>query len=118
MELWEHIKQQRIQYIIRSYRLVGDDTEAFAAFLTALLERYPSPLLELALVETLADRWLSVPLPRGVEFLKTTQQKLQYWDANPKVPRISPSQFQQIAGLDPTPVFGCELAKTWVVPER
>lgn len=106
MEICEQISQQRVKHIVTSYQLSGDETVSFNAYLDSLLQRYPCPLVELALVETLIDRWLSVPLVRGVEFLAEAHHKLKIWETQPIFSTITPAQFQQIAGLDPTPIFG------------
>ncbi|MBD2059614.1 hypothetical protein H6F88_27070 [Oculatella sp. FACHB-28] len=106
MEIREQLSQQRVKYIISSYQLSGNEVDRFNTYLDELLQIYPPPLVELALVETLVDQWSSVPMLRGVEFLTQSHNKLKTWENQPIVSTITPSQFQQIAGLDPTPVFG------------
>ncbi|HEY9699827.1 MAG TPA: hypothetical protein V6D10_21390 [Trichocoleus sp.] len=106
MELWEQISKQRVKHIVSSYQLGGSETGSFDAYLEELLNCYPRPLIELALIETLIDQWLSVPLMRGIAFLTQTHHKLRDWESKPIVSTITPEQFQQIAGLDPTPIFG------------
>jgi hypothetical protein len=106
MELWEQISKQRIRHIVNSYHLEGEEATGFESYLNDLLEQYPRPLIELALIETLIDRWLAVPLVRGIEFLTQAHQKLKDWESQPIVSTITPEQFHQIAGLDPTPIFG------------
>lgn len=106
MEIREQLSRQRVKHIVSSYQLGGNEQLQFDLYLDELLQKYPCPLVELALVETLIDRWLSVPLTRGVEFLAQTQDKLRAWEEQPIISTITPEQFQHIAGLDPTPVFG------------
>jgi hypothetical protein len=106
MEMWEQVSRQRVKHIISSYKLDGDEINQFDAYLEELVQIYPRPLVELALVETLIDHWLSVPLLRGVAFLTQAHDKLKAWENQPIVSTITPEQFQQISGLDPTPIFG------------
>ena len=108
MKLLERLNQQRVKYIVESYRLQteAEATDLFAAYLERLLQTYPTGLIELALVETLLDGWRVIPLVRGTEFLAKVHHKLQDWEQQPFVTTITPSCFQQITGLDPLPVFG------------
>jgi hypothetical protein len=115
MEIGAQLKRQRIKHIVSSYQLDGDETEAFDRALERLLNHYPLPLIELALVETLVDRWLHVPLLRGCKFLDKAHEQLQAWEnqilqsdsvAPPCTSTISPEQFHQITGLDPAPIYG------------
>ncbi len=109
MELWEQISRQRVQYIIDSYQLSGDVPDEFADLLEELLLGYPPPLIELAIVEQLILGWAMLPMPRGMIFLKKVRDRLAIWEEQPIIPKITPNQFQQITGLDPTPVFGAPL---------
>lgn len=106
MEIWEQLSRQRVKHIISSYQLGGEEPHRFDLYLDELLQLYPRPLIELALIETLIDHWLSIPLLRGIEFLTQAHDKLKNWETQPIVSTITPEQFQQIAGLDPTPIFG------------
>lgn len=106
MELQERLARERVKHIIHSYRLAGEEPEAVEACLETLFQRYPMPLVELAIAETLVDGWLNVPLVRGMEFFKQAQSRLQNWESQPIVSTLTPEQFQQITGLDPSPVFG------------
>ena len=116
MEIGAQLNRQRVKYIVSSYQLDGKDTEAFDQDLHLLLDHYPSPLIELALVQTLVDGWLQVPLLRGCAFLTKAYELLKKWEEQAflqgdSVTReltstISPEQFQQITGLDPAPIFG------------
>lgn len=106
MEIWEQLSRQRVKHIVSSYQLAGDEGNQFNLYLDELMQIYPCPLIELALIETLIDHWLSVPLVRGIEFLTQSHDKLKAWENQPIISTITPDQFQQIAGLDPTPVFG------------
>ena len=110
MELQQRINQQRIQFIIDSYQLAPQDShqslEAFTQYLNNLLEQFPPSLMELALVETLADLWSEIPLPRGCQFLEVAHAKLKKWESQPVVSSVTPSQYEQVAGLNAVPVFG------------
>jgi hypothetical protein len=106
MEIQDQLSRQRVKHIISSYQLGGDETNQFDTYLGELLQIYPYPLVELALIETLIDHWLSVPMLRGIEFLAQVHSKLKAWESQPIISTITPEQFQQIAGLDPTPIFG------------
>lgn len=106
MKIWEQLSRQRIKHIVNSYQLDGEENQRFEAYLNELLHIYPRPLIELALIETLIDHWIAVPLIRGIDFLTHVHDKLKHWENQPIVSTITPEQFHQIAGLDPTPVFG------------
>lgn len=106
MNIQEQVSQQRVKHIVNSYQLQGQDGAQFDESLADLLRAYPTPLIELALTETLVDVWLTVPLVRGNAFLKQAQQKLKTWEAQAITSTITPEQFNQITGLDPSPVFG------------
>jgi hypothetical protein len=106
MDIAEEISQQRVKHIISSYQLDGNEGNSFDLRLEKLLETYPAPLIELAAVETLVEHWLTVPMVRGVAFLAQVLVKLQTWELDTVVSTITPDQFQQITGLDPSPVFG------------
>ncbi len=106
MNLSERLLQQRVKHIVSSYQLAGAQVDAFADCLQVMMQAFPTPLVELAIVETLVDHWLSVPLLRGVKFLEQTHWRLQAWEQQAIASTITPDQFQQITGLDPTPVFG------------
>lgn len=106
MEIREKLDQQRVKHIVSSYQLSGHEAAGFDSYLEELLQIYPYPLIELALIETLIDQWLAVPLTRGVEFLVQTHNKLKSWEHQPIVSTITPEQFHHIAGLDPSPIFG------------
>jgi hypothetical protein len=106
MEIWEQLSRQRVKHIVSSYQLGGDESTQFDRYLEELLQHYPRPLIELALVETLVDAWSAIPMVRGVSFLMKVHDKLKVWESQPIVSTITPSQFKQIAGLDPSPVFG------------
>ncbi len=106
MEIREQLNRQRVKHIVSSYQLNGSEGNGFNLYLEDLMQHYPQPLIELALVETLIDQWLTVPLLRGIEFLVQTHSKLKAWENCPIVSTITPAQFQQLVGLDPTPIFG------------
>lgn len=110
MELRQQLNQQRVKYIISSYQLDGDEPEAFYAYLHRMFHLYPAPLIELALVAVLVNYWLRAPMQKGCQFLALVYEQLSAWEEQPIVSPISPEQFQQITGLDPTPIFGPAVA--------
>jgi hypothetical protein len=116
MELKEKLKRQRVKYIVSSYQLDHVDRDQFNIVLDMLLQEYPAPLVELAIAETLVANWLTVPMPKGCAFLSQTQSYLKAWETHVASCHadfaqahihcsLTPEQFQQITGLDPTPVF-------------
>lgn len=112
MNIQEHINRQRVKHIISSYQLEGDDPIQIESWLEEWFQIYPTSLMELALVETLVDQWLTVPPVRGVAFFKRVQTCLKTWENQPIVSTITPEQFQHITGLDPVPIFGSEPLST------
>jgi len=106
MELWEQVSRQRVHYIIDSYELHGDDMEDFNDYLEELMIAYAPPQIELAIVETIVASWLKLPLSKGLEFIEQTHACLKSWENINFKTSLTPSQFQQITGLDPIPVFG------------
>jgi len=106
MEIWEEISRQRVKYIVDSYQLDGDDDEYFYDYLEDLLQAYPPPQIELALVEILIEGWRNFPLLRGFLFLERSHNLLKSWENKTIAPNISATHFRLITGLDPTPIFG------------
>jgi hypothetical protein len=106
VSLSQRLAYQRIEHILDSYQLWGEETVAFQEKLQVWLEQFPGPLVELALVETLIECWLRVPLPRGLAFLAVVECHLARWQQQPIVSSITPQEFEQISGLDPRPIFG------------
>jgi hypothetical protein len=110
MEIQEQISRQRVKHIVDSYQLQGSDGEMFDDYLEELMQIYPLPLIELAIVETIVNSWLNVPLVKGSLFLTQAHQRLKSWaESQPIISTLTPEQFQQITGLDPSTVFGAEL---------
>ncbi|NEP17405.1 MAG: hypothetical protein F6J97_10945 [Leptolyngbya sp. SIO4C1] len=105
MEICHHISRQRVRHIVDSYCLAGSEAAAFATYLESLLEEYWHPLIELALVETLAKGWSTVPLVKGIPFLQKVHRRLKQYQQSPIISLITPDQFEQITGLDATPIF-------------
>ena len=110
MELQQLIGQQRIQHIVDSYSLAGEETTAFESYLSELLSQYPYGLIELALVETLIESWLTIPMEKGVPFLTKAHRHLKQWQQNQceqpaSAHRFTPEQFSQITGLDAQSAF-------------
>jgi hypothetical protein len=106
MEIWEQLSRQRVKHIVSSYQLGGDEATRFDGYLEELLQHYPRPLIELALIEAIVDAWTAIPMTRGMVFLSKVHDKLKLWESQPIVSTLSPAQFQQISGLDPSPIFG------------
>ncbi|UIE38806.1 hypothetical protein [Leptodesmis sichuanensis] len=116
MKFQEAVQQQRVKYIISSYRLGEVNSQEFDNYLEMLMAHYPLPLIELALVETLIQNWLQVPMKRGDEFLAQAHEQLQIWERHALIQAgtapcaiastITREQFQQITNLDPSPIFG------------
>jgi hypothetical protein len=106
MNLQNMLGQQRVKYIASSYELAGEETDAFDHYLQELLSLYPTPLIELSMVEALVDNWLNMPLVKGSSFLEQVHQRLKTWEYHPISSTLTPEQFQQITGLNPQPVFG------------
>ncbi len=106
MEVQQRIGRQRIKHIVDSYLLTGSGELApFNAYLDDLLTQYPHGLIELALVETLVENWLNVPMQKGIPFLEKAHERLKQWQLEPAPARslhhqLTPSQFSQITGLD------------------
>lgn len=107
-QMWQQVNQQRVQHIVTLYQLAGDDCAPFNRALEILIGVYVAPLIELALVETLVDCWLTVPIPRGLAFLHQVQERLHQWESQPIISTLTPAQFHQVTGLDPAPVFGSD----------
>lgn len=105
MQLKDKVDRQRVNYIIQSYHLDKGETEGFAQRLIQLFNRFPTPMIELALVQILVDSWLVFPLPRGLSFLEKVSVKLNDWQKEGVNSTIDPEQFRHITGLDPQPIF-------------
>lgn len=106
MTLQEQIQQQRVRHIISSYQLDGEDHELCAACLTAMLQLYPTGLIELALVETIVQNWARVPMIKGVEFFRQVEALLTQWQTDAIAVSFNPDEFQLVTGLDASPLFG------------
>jgi len=81
-DLQQRISHQRVQHIVDSYLLAGDEPGAFETYLHDLLSQYPHGLIELALVTTLVKKWLTIPMQKGVPFLATAHEQLKQWQTN------------------------------------
>ena len=95
MELKQQIEQQRVKHIISSYQLEGEDAIGFHQYLNDLLATYPSPVIELALVEVLVG-WLATV---------ANAEGLRVPDADPRshhfLARTQPHQFDRARGISP-----------------
>ncbi|MEO1400205.1 MAG: hypothetical protein AAFV72_03010 [Cyanobacteria bacterium J06635_1] len=105
MEMQARISRQRVKHIVDSYRLEGEDTSAFNTYLASLLDESPSPLIELALVEAIANGWSIIPMPRGIDLLAQVHERLKQWQQQPVKSLVTPAEFEQITGLDSAVVF-------------
>lgn len=112
MTLQEQIQQQRIKHIVSSYQLDGENHEMCEACLTAMLQLYPTGLIELALVETIVQNWARVPMVRGIEFFQQVETRLNQWQNDVISVSFSPTEFQLVTGLDPSPIFGSSNSTT------
>ncbi len=112
MTLQQQIQHQRIRHIISSYQLEGEDNELCDACLTAMLQLYPTGLIELALVETIVQNWARVPMVRGIEFFQQVESLLNQWQTIAISVSFSPSEFQLVTGLDATPIFGSQATQS------
>jgi len=117
MDIQLAISRQRIEHIVESYHLRGNQTSLCDRYLDELMEQFPLPAIELALVETLTKHWLTVPIPRGEVFFEQAHELLKQWKDSAEVKTaISMAQFRQITGLDPAPVFGPEIPPQFPLP--
>jgi hypothetical protein len=112
MEIQQRISQHRVRHIIDSYMLTGaaDEADGFDAYISELLSQYPQGFIELALVETLAKNWLTLPMKKGVAFLAAAHERLKQWQSKQWHSEaiaigVTPSQFLHITGLDPELAF-------------
>ncbi len=115
MTLQQQIQQQRFRHIISSYQLNGEDSQLCDACLTAMLQLYPTGLIELALVQTLVQNWARVPMLRGFEFFQQVEELLTQWETSAIAVSFSPIEFQQVTGLDASPIFGSPSSTTSIV---
>ena len=110
MDIQSEVSRQRVKHIVDSYHLQGEEVAACEGYLDELISTFPMSAVELALVETLVQNWLTVPMPRGKSFFEQAETLLKQWKTSEQVETtVSIEQFQQITGLDPAPVFGVEL---------
>lgn len=94
------LQQQRLQHIVDSYSLAGDESAVFSYQLELLVHDYPCFLVELAIVDILVQNWLRYPMPRGIRFLELVQGQLQVWRQAAVISSaLTPQQFEQITGL-------------------
>ena len=86
MDIQQRIIRQRVNHIVDSYQLDGNDADAFTIFLDKLLESYPQSLIELALTEAIVKGWSEVPMERGMPFIKGVHERLRCWQPDPEPP--------------------------------
>lgn len=106
MTLQTEIKKQRVKHIVNSYQLEGEDAEACATELNDLFQTYAPELIELALAETIALNWLTVPMPRGLPFFTQVRSLLDRWQAESIQLTLTPAEFEQLTGLSAEPISG------------
>jgi hypothetical protein len=117
MDIQLEVRRQRVKHIVDSYHLQGDEVALCEGYLEELIGLFPMPALELALVETILQNWLTIPMPRGKLFFDQVRALLQHWKETTVVETlVSMEQFHHITGLDPAPVFGPELPPQFPVP--
>lgn len=109
-DLQPRVSRQRVQHIVDSYLLTGNEPRAFETYLHDLLDQYPPGLIELALVETLIRNWLTIPMQKGVPFLAEAHKQVKQWQIKCRRQDLqnidlTHSQFRQITGLDPDSAF-------------
>jgi hypothetical protein len=102
----QQISQQRVKHLVSSYQLDADEQDPCTTCLVELFQAYPTTLIELAIVESLVQNWLTLPMPRGMKFFQQVQDLLRSWQTESIQVSFTPDEFQQITGLDPYPVFG------------
>lgn len=81
MEIQKRIIRQRVQHIVNSYQLDGNDGDAFTDCLTQLLENYPQSLVELALTKSIVKGWSDVPMQKGMSFIYGMHERLRSWQS-------------------------------------
>ena len=74
MDIQERISRQRVQHIIDSYQLDGDDGDVFTDYMDQLLETYAYPLIELALTEAIIKGWSEIPMKKGLRSEEHTSE--------------------------------------------
>jgi hypothetical protein len=105
-DIQERISRQRVKHIVESYQLEGSDGEAFFEYLEDVLKTFAHPLIELALVEVLAQAWKTVPMVKGMPFLQEVHAQLKLWQKEPVMSQLTRHQFEDITGLDGAIIFG------------
>ena len=107
MDIQQRVSHQRVRHIIDNYMLMGspDEADGFDAYVSELLSQYPHGLIEIALVETLAKNWLTIPMKKGIDFLSAAHERIKQCQSNATEVNLTPSQFSQITGLDPQLAF-------------
>ncbi len=98
MDIQERITRQRVKHIVDSYQLDGEDVDAFADYLTKLLETYPQSLIEIALTEGIVKGWSEIPMQKGMPFIQAVHERLRSWQYEPE----SSSQLPSVCNLPPT----------------
>ncbi|MEM6251417.1 MAG: hypothetical protein AAF821_00715 [Cyanobacteria bacterium P01_D01_bin.156] len=116
MDIQARINRQRVNHIVDSYHLTGDDVLAFEEYLTRLLNTYPQPLIELAITEEIIQGWLKIPMQKGLDFIQKVHTHLQVWQP---VPEELPPLPSSIRTLTPkileTSVVNVEVTNTALV---
>lgn len=117
MDIQSELSRQRVKHIVDSYHLQGDEIALCDGYLDDLMSLFPMPAVELALVETLTQNWLTIPMPRGKAFFEKAEALLKQWKESQEVETtVSMEQFRQITGLDPAPIFGPEVPPPCPMP--
>ncbi|MEM8611077.1 MAG: hypothetical protein AAGF93_03585 [Cyanobacteria bacterium P01_H01_bin.105] len=93
MNIQKRITRQRVNHIVESYQLDGNDGDAFSDYLNKILEIYPQPLVELALTEAIIKGWSELPMQKGIPFLQGVNKRLQSWQPDRELSSQLPSSF-------------------------
>ena len=101
MDLQTRIQRQRIYHIIDSYNLRGNDSIEFNQRLEHLFADYETTAIELAIVDTLVEVWMTLPPVKGLDFIDKVKFRLT---ANlPAI--VSANHYRAITGLDGSHLF-------------
>ena len=126
MEIQKRITRQRVNHIVDSYQLDGDDGDAFTDYLNQLLETYSQSLVELAVTESIIQGWAKIPMKKGIPLLRGVHKLLNSWQPKQSPPSQSSSSLKaqnskalgtvtslDVTAVHPTPVGPTSIAVTF-----
>ena len=126
MEIQKRITRQRVNHIVDSYQLDGDDGDAFTDYLNQLLETYSQSLVELAITEAIIQGWTKIPMQKGLPLLCGVHKLLNSWQPEQPLPSQSSSSFKsqtskalgtvtslEVKAVHPTPIASTSIAVTF-----